>query len=145
MSKIKPDLPAMPFLLGRRRMHQHTAPVALLWDESHLWGLLLHRALQALGAPVTLLKADRSAQGSLRGSRPGTLIVPGGWAKLKSLALGEDGRDAIRDYVRGGGRYLGFCGGAGLALARNAARPFWTCAPGRANRQGSVCPISAGT
>jgi Biotin-protein ligase, N terminal. len=94
-------------------MHQHTAPVALLWDESHLWGLLLHRALKALRAPLTLLKAEQIGAGVLRDFAPSTLIVPGGWARLKSLALGEDGRREIRDYVRSGGKYLGFCGGCG--------------------------------
>ncbi len=105
-------------------MHQHTAPVALLWDESHLWGLLLHRALKALGAPLTLIKAEQVGAGALRGLGSGTLLVPGGWAKLKSLALGEDGRTAIREHVRGGGKYLGFCGGAGLALGSERGAPF---------------------
>ena len=115
-------------------MHQHTAPVALLWDESHLWGLLLHRALKALGAPLTLIKADQVGAGVLRALAPSTLIVPGGWARLKSVALGEDGRREIRDYVRSGGKYLGFCGGAGLALGSERGAPFldlctWTRKP----------------
>jgi len=105
-------------------MHQHTAPVALLWDESHLWGLLLHRALKALRAPLTLLKAEQIGAGVLRDFAPSTLIVPGGWARLKSVALGEDGRREIRDYVRSGGKYLGFCGGAGLALGSERGAPF---------------------
>lgn len=43
--------------------------------------------------------------------------MPGGPAKRKSLALTPGGLDAVRDYVAHGGRYLGFCGGAGLALS----------------------------
>lgn len=105
-------------------MHQHTAPLALLWDESHLWGLLLHRALVALGAPLTLVKAEQVGAGILRDLAPSALIVPGGWARLKSVALGEDGRREIRDYVRRGGTYLGFCGGAGLALGSERGAPF---------------------
>lgn len=40
-------------------MHRHLPPLILLWDESHLWVPLLHRALKALHAPVTLLKAEQ--------------------------------------------------------------------------------------
>jgi hypothetical protein len=45
------------------------------------------------------------------------LVVPGGMAKRKQEALGRSGMAAIRDYVAGGGAYVGFCGGAGLGLA----------------------------
>jgi hypothetical protein len=105
-------------------MQRHCPHLVLLWDESHLWGLLLHRALHALHAPVTLLKAEQVRAGALRGLGPSTLLVPGGWARLKSQALGEDGREAIREHVRGGGTYLGFCGGAGLALGSERGAPF---------------------
>ena len=44
------------------------------------------------------------------------LIVPGGWASDKTAALGQEGRDAVREFVRSGGSYLGICGGAGFAL-----------------------------
>ncbi len=105
-------------------MHRHLPPLVLLWDESHLWVLLLLRALNALRVPVTLLKAEQVRTGALRGLGPSTLLVPGGWARLKSLALGEDGRREIREHVRGGGKYLGFCGGAGLALGSERGAPF---------------------
>ena len=97
---------------------------ALLWDESHLWGILLLRALHALDVPVTVVSAEQVRSGILSATDPGMLLVPGGWAKLKSLALGEDGREAIREYVRGGGVYLGFCGGAGLGLASEPGIPL---------------------
>jgi hypothetical protein len=105
-------------------MHRHRPPLALLWDESHLWGLLLRHALKALRAPVTMLKAEHVRAGALRDLRPSTLLVPGGWAKLKSLALGREGREEIRNHVREGGAYLGFCGGAGLALNSERSAPF---------------------
>lgn len=110
--------------------------LALLWDESHLWGVLLHRALSAWGACVTPLKAAHIAAGALARLQPDILLVPGGWARLKSLALGETGREAIRAYVRDGGTYIGFCGGAGLALASEARTPFldlcsWSRKPAR--------------
>jgi len=32
------------------------ATIALLWDHSHLWGLLLHRALSFFGLPFVLVR-----------------------------------------------------------------------------------------
>jgi putative intracellular protease/amidase len=101
-----------------------TRTAALLWDESHLWGLLLLRALHALSVPTTLLRAEQIRSGALKTLKPDTLLVPGGWARLKSLALEEAGRREIRDFVRGGGTYVGLCGGAGLALASEQGTKF---------------------
>ncbi|HWR04816.1 MAG TPA: BPL-N domain-containing protein, partial [Humidesulfovibrio sp.] len=113
--------------------------VFVLWDDSHLWGLLVLRALRALGVPHGILRAHDIAEGALSGKcgacgpagghsaisgagesppslLPTLLIVPGGWARGRALRLGEAGLAAIRAFVDGGGNYLGFCGGAGLAL-----------------------------
>lgn len=116
--------------------------VFVLWDDSHLWGLLVLRALRALGVPHGILRAHDIAEGALSGKcgacgpayggsadsgaergassspslLPTLLIVPGGWARGRALRLGEAGLAAIRAFVAGGGNYLGFCGGAGLAL-----------------------------
>ena len=113
-----------------------TDSYALLWDESHLWGILLHRAMKALGIPATLINAAQIRDGRLDTLNPSTLLVPGGWARLKSLALADTGREAIRDFVEHGGRYIGFCGGAGLALASEPRTPFldlccWSRKPAR--------------
>jgi hypothetical protein len=91
-------------------------PVYLLWDKSHIWGLTAWWALASMGVPHRLLKAASIAQGALSGKPPSVLLAPGGTARLKSAALGAAGRAAIRTYISGGGHYLGFCGGAGLAL-----------------------------
>jgi len=91
------------------------ARVFVLWDESHLWGVLVLRALRALGIPHGILRAHDIAEGALAG-KPALLIVPGGWARGRALRLGPAGLDAIRAFVAAGGNYLGFCGGAGLAL-----------------------------
>ncbi len=143
MSKIKPDLPptARPatgadMTEPTRTDHAADKTIALLWDESHLWGLLLIRALQAMGLSPTVLRAEQIRAGLLHDLSPTTLVVPGGWARLKSLALAEDGRQAIRNYIQHGGTYLGFCGGAGLALASEARTPFldlcsWSRKPAR--------------
>ena len=104
------------------------ARVFVLWDESHLWGVLVLRALRALGLPHVILRAHDIAEGALAGKPtatspsgtpaplPSLLIVPGGWARGRALRLGPAGMQAIRDFVAAGGSYLGFCGGAGLAL-----------------------------
>ncbi|MBN2187373.1 MAG: hypothetical protein JW732_08015 [Dehalococcoidia bacterium] len=46
------------------------------------------------------------------------LIVPGGYTQEYMPALGEAGREAIRNFVRAGGSYIGICGGAYLAAER---------------------------
>ena len=87
--------------------------VAFLWDESFLWGLMAYKALKGLGLSFDLVRADDIKAGTL--SDYGMLFVPGGWASNKSKRLGESGIKGIQDFVAGGGSYLGFCGGAGLA------------------------------
>ncbi|MDO5536291.1 MAG: BPL-N domain-containing protein [Desulfovibrionaceae bacterium] len=99
-------------------------PIAMLWDSSHIWGFMSLRALQSLGFPVRLLKGRDIAQGALFRKTEGTepcrlLVVPGGSAGLKREALGDAGVAAVREFIRKGGRYLGFCGGAGLALSHS--------------------------
>lgn len=88
--------------------------VLVLWDESHIWGLLVWRAMKALGVPVVLAGAKDIP--AFLEQRPRLLLVPGGWARRKAEHLGTEGLAAVRRYVTGGGAYLGFCGGAGLAL-----------------------------
>ncbi len=90
-----------------------TNKIAFLWDESFLWGLMAFRALKELNLPFDLVRADEVRAGVLVDYK--MLFVPGGWASNKSKALGDAGIKAIRDFVEGGGNYLGFCGGAGLA------------------------------
>ncbi|MCX7856575.1 MAG: BPL-N domain-containing protein [Deltaproteobacteria bacterium] len=60
-----------------------------------------------------LVRANEIKKGGLEG-RP-FLFVPGGWASNKLASLGEEGKKAIMDFIRKGGRYFGICGGAGLA------------------------------
>ena len=88
----------------------------ILWDESHLWGVLLWRALNFWQLPVEVVTADQIQEGILAQENPLALLVPGGWARLKSRKLKPEGRKNIRKFIQNGGKYLGFCGGAGLAL-----------------------------
>lgn len=91
--------------------------IDVLWDESHLWGLLVWRALDHHGLDYRLVSAAEVAGGALRDGRTGGLVVPGGIARRKAELLGPAGVRAIREYVEAGGFYLGFCGGAGLGLS----------------------------
>ena len=88
--------------------------ITILWDASHIWGYLLLHAVSATGVPFRVLKGLDIAQTGLSGKM---LIVPGGSARRKADALGPEGAQAVRRFVEEGGKYLGFCGGAGLALA----------------------------
>lgn len=91
---------------------------AILYDESHIWGILVFRAFKAMGIPYEPINSKKITQGALfRNPAYRCLVVPGGSARLKSLALGKEGQAAIRRWLREGGGYLGFCGGAGLALS----------------------------
>ena len=87
--------------------------VALLWDESFLWGLMAYKALKEASLPFELVRAEDIRNGVL--SRYAVLFVPGGWASNKIKALGDGGIVAIKNFVRTGGHYVGVCGGAGLA------------------------------
>jgi hypothetical protein len=89
--------------------------VAVFWDQSLVWGLILVKTLADLNVPFQLLSADEISAGALRYYR--VLIVPGGWAAHKVRALGEAGKARVKQFVQNGGSYLGICGGAGLALS----------------------------
>lgn len=91
--------------------------IYILWDDSHIWGLLVKRALEAWNIDHELVRGHQIAQGLLSGKPPAALIVPGGWAKGKAKHLGGPGIVEIQKYVGEGGNYLGFCGGAGLGLS----------------------------
>jgi len=107
------------------------ARVFVVWDESHLWGLLVLRALRSLGVSHGILRANDIAEGALSG-KSGLVIAPGGWARGRALRLGPGGLDALRAFVAGGGAYLGFCGGAGLALTgRRPEESLGLCPWGR--------------
>lgn len=87
--------------------------IDILWDASHVWGYLLLHAVTSTGVPFRVLKGLDIAQNGLSCK---LLIVPGGPARRKAQALGQAGMASVRRFVHEGGHYLGFCGGAGLAL-----------------------------
>jgi hypothetical protein len=90
-------------------------PVAVLWDQSLVWGVICLQTLKQCGVSFDLVSAREVAGGCLEGYR--VLLVPGGWASHKARALGEAGAFRMKQFLQCGGSYLGFCGGAGLALS----------------------------
>ena len=100
--------------MDKENNRQHSASAALLWDESNLWGLMAIHALSEADLPFDIITADEVKRGALDQYR--LLFVPGGWASLKTVRLGKDGAEAIKEFVCNGGVYFGVCGGAGLAL-----------------------------
>ncbi len=90
-------------------------PVAVLWTQSLVWGLLCMDTLSVLEVPFRFISASEICEDCLDAFR--ILIVPGGWAAHKVRALGETGRLKIAGFIDEGGSYIGFCGGAGLALS----------------------------
>ncbi|MBU4321249.1 MAG: hypothetical protein KJ739_09210, partial [Nitrospinae bacterium] len=88
-------------------------PAAFLWDESFLWGLMAYKAMKANGMSFELIRTEDIKKGRLKNYA--MLFVPGGWASNKLKPLGSNGIAEIKKFVRNGGNYLGFCGGAGLA------------------------------
>ena len=89
--------------------------IAFLWDESFLWGIMAYKALREAGLPFRLIRAADIGTGALLDCS--ALVVPGGWASHKIKVLGEPGISGIRQFVKEGGMYIGFCGGAGLATS----------------------------
>jgi glutamine amidotransferase-like uncharacterized protein len=96
-----------------RRLAPTNRRVAFLWDESFLWGIMAYKALQNLNLPFDLVRSDDIKNRCLEKYK--MLFVPGGWASNKKKALSDKGTEAIQEFVKNGGNYLGFCGGAGLA------------------------------
>ena len=72
------------------------APIHILWDSAHIWGLMAWRAVRALGLPCRLVKGQEIAEGAfLRKPGPGEaalLLVPGGNARLKAQVIIADSK-----------------------------------------------------
>ncbi len=86
---------------------------AFLWDESFLWGLMAYDALMKNRLPFDLIRSEDIKNKCIHDYK--MLFVPGGWASNKFKALGDEGIEEIKNFIANGGRYLGICGGAGLA------------------------------
>ncbi|HBV42192.1 MAG TPA: biotin--protein ligase [Desulfovibrio sp.] len=99
--------------------------LAVLWDASPLWGHLALNTVIQTGLPYEIVTAKECQENILKEKAFNVLIVPGGAGKQKANLLGQKGMDAVRNFVAEGGAYLGFCGGAGLALEDGLALCPW--------------------
>lgn len=88
-------------------------PAAIFWNESHLWGIWLYKALRKLKIKVELLSVEELE--TLTSDNYSVFFIPGGWSSNKLKALDEKSKKRIRNYIEDGGVYFGICGGAGLA------------------------------
>ncbi|WP_433375202.1 M14 family zinc carboxypeptidase [Streptosporangium sp. CA-115845] len=77
-------------------------------------GWLRHRLDRDWKLSYQVLTPADVAAGKLSGLD--VLLVPDGSANSANNALGETGRTALRDWVGGGGRYVGWAGGTQLAV-----------------------------
>lgn len=67
------------------------------------------------GATVTRVKAEDWATIDLK--QFDAVVFSGGSGSAQAESLGEGGRNNVREYVRGGGGYVGVCAGAYLACS----------------------------
>jgi putative intracellular protease/amidase len=74
------------------------------------------RARQLPDATVAALKPEEIGTRDL--SQFDIIIFSGGSGSAQAKAIGEAGRKKVRQFVEGGGGYLGICAGAYLACAR---------------------------
>jgi glutamine amidotransferase-like uncharacterized protein len=74
----------------------------------------VERGLEALGVSYREVDEALLLQEGLRG-KCSILIVPGGYTARMLSALGAEGLEEIRGFVRGGGLYIGICAGAYIA------------------------------
>lgn len=73
------------------------------------------RLLQIPGTTITRLSAEEIGKNDLT---PYDLVVfSGGLSNTQAKYIGPEGKENIRNYVAGGGNYLGICAGAYLACA----------------------------
>jgi hypothetical protein len=74
------------------------------------------RALQIPGTKVTRLNPEQIGTADLSG-RFDVVVFSGGSGSKQGNAIGEAGRNNVREFIRNGGGYLGVCAGAYLACA----------------------------
>ncbi|MBL8971817.1 MAG: hypothetical protein JNK56_14590, partial [Myxococcales bacterium] len=69
---------------------------------------------RSAGFVCTVLTPAEVQRGAL--ARQDVAVFMGGSGTAQGRALGEVGKQAVKDFVRGGGGYVGVCAGAYLAL-----------------------------
>lgn len=103
--------------LASARVAPSRMPIALL-EAPGVGADALSTAIAAIEATPTLrpvVVTPRSIRSGALGSMR-ALLVTGGRGSRQGRALGEEGREAIRRFVREGGGYVGICAGSYLAM-----------------------------
>jgi putative intracellular protease/amidase len=80
--------------------------------DAHVATLAAFRA--ARNVVPTVVSPEQVRSGGLAGQH--VVVFTGGRGGVQGEALGEDGRRIVREFVAGGGGYIGVCAGAYLAL-----------------------------
>ena len=73
--------------------------------------------LRQTGIDLQAVDSDDIRNGKLTKKNFDMVIVPGGYVSNYSKALGKDGKQAIIDFVKQGGGYVGICAGAYLGTS----------------------------
>ena len=73
--------------------------------------------LRQTGIDLHAVDSDDIRNGKLTKKNFDMVIVPGGYVSNYSKALGKDGKQAIIDFVKQGGGYVGICAGAYLGTS----------------------------
>lgn len=87
-----------------------------VYADAGVWPLGAHSVVASLeesGIAVELLEWSRLQGGNLK--RFDAIVFPGGYSYFQQVSAGHRGLDAVREYVKQGGCYLGICAGAFLA------------------------------
>ncbi|MFC4584536.1 M14 family zinc carboxypeptidase [Sphaerisporangium corydalis] len=110
-------------------------------------GWLRQRLDREWKLPYTKLRPADVAAGKLAGID--VLLAPAGPASSANTLLGQPGRDALKAWVNGGGRYVGWSGGAQLASLAGLSTATFTAptsdVPGSLFRVGvAKGPLAAG-
>lgn len=139
-------------------------PICILWDASHIWGLMAWRAVRALGLACRLVKGKEIAEGALLG-KPGLdatphrsgvrrrteqpclsgcpssplLLAPGGNARLKAQALGDAGATPCARIWPEAGVIWVFAAARALLSASATHGKVCISAPGRVRPIPSAC------
>ena len=143
MKKVLPVIFCLALLAGCASPQSGTAPapgdgtakkeekllkVALFTDNGSRGTGPFHLARILATSPqvsLTLVESSDIRAGKL--AEVDLLLGPGGSSQLQCEGLGEDGKEAVRKFVRNGGAYVGVCAGFHCTLNRKeriALMPF---------------------
>ena len=97
------------------------AKAVALYKDKGVWAIGLNhtkKLLKKMKISYTTLNARDIQAGKLDSKKFSMIVMPGGKSWIYLDDLKETGAKAIRDFVAGGGGYLGTCAGAFFATAR---------------------------